>query len=63
MLNENNSVYPLDDVTENAIEMFDGGDGVFNGNDFFLFYGQSPDNWLKDSINQKFIPLKNLRLD
>lgn len=63
MLNENNSVYPLDDVTENAIEMFDGGDGVFNGNDFFLFYGQSPDNWLKDSINQKFIHQKNIYAD
>jgi hypothetical protein len=63
MLSENNSINPLDDLSENAIEMFDGGDGVFNGNDFFLFYGQSPDKWIKDSINQKFIHQKNIYAD
>ena len=63
MLSENNAIYPIDDLYENAIEMYDGGDGIFNGNDFFLFYGQSPDNWLKDSINQKFIHQKNIYSD
>lgn len=49
-----------DDLEENAIEVFDGGDGVFNGNDYFLFYAPGPDIWLKDSLNKRFRHQKNI---
>lgn len=60
MLPEANAPARLDDLHENAIWVSDGGDGVFNGNDFFLFYAQGPDQWEKDSVNQRFRYRKNL---
>jgi len=38
MLPENNAVSRTDDLQEVAIYMADGGDGIFSGADFFLFY-------------------------
>jgi hypothetical protein len=49
-----------DDLFENAIQIIDGGDGVFDGNDYFIFYSGGPDLWIKDSINQRFSHQKNL---
>jgi Peptidase family C25 len=49
-----------DDLVENAIQVMDGGDGVFDGNDYFIFYSNGPDLWIKDSINQRFSHQKNL---
>ncbi|MDE3143168.1 MAG: hypothetical protein KGL19_03375, partial [Bacteroidota bacterium] len=63
MLDENNAVPRQDDLFENAIEMFDGGDAVFNNNDYFLFYAAGPNHWLKDSIHQRFTHQKNLYSD
>ena len=63
MLDENNAVPRQDDLFENAIEVFDGGDGVLNGNDYFLFYAAGPNHWIKDSLNQRFIHQKNLYSD
>ncbi|SJZ74555.1 type IX secretion system sortase PorU [Sediminibacterium ginsengisoli] len=63
MLEENNSIIPQDDLTENAIEMSDGGDGIFNGSDYFLFYAPGPHQWVKDSINQQFSHRKNRYAD
>jgi hypothetical protein len=63
MLSEANAEMPVDDLGENAIMMVDGGDGVFNGSDYFLFYGAGPDRWLKDSLNKRFIHQKNLYSD
>ncbi len=60
MLPEPNSVARLDDLYENAIQVVDGGDGVFNGGDYFLFFANGPDSWSKDSLNQKFRHQKNL---
>jgi hypothetical protein len=34
-----------DDLTENAIFMNKGADGVFNQNDYILFYGKGPVSW------------------
>jgi hypothetical protein len=59
-LPENNSVSRADDLFENAIEVYDGGDGVFNGNDYLLFYAPGPDNWKYDSVNMMFNHQKNL---
>lgn len=49
-----------DDLKENAIEMSDGGDGNFNGTDYFLFNSPGPDNWIKDSVNRRFTHQKNI---
>jgi hypothetical protein len=63
MLSEANAELPVDDLSENAIMVVDGGDGLFNGSDYFLFYGAGPDRWLKDSLNKRFIHQKNLFSD
>ncbi len=63
MLSEPNADKPIDDLAENGIMVVDGGDGVFNGADYFLFYANGPDQWLKDSVNKKFIHQKNTYSD
>jgi len=63
MLNESNAQLPPDDLAENAIMVADGGDGLFNGTDYFLFYAPGPDRWVKDSVNKKFIHQKNIYAD
>ena len=63
MLSENNAVKRTDDLAENPIEMYDGGDGIFNGTDYFLFYAPGPQQWIKDSSHQSFIHQKNLYSD
>ncbi|MDP4216832.1 MAG: type IX secretion system sortase PorU [Bacteroidota bacterium] len=50
----------IDDLQENAIDMEDGGDGLFNGGDYFLFYAPGPHAWIKDSVNRQFTHRKNL---
>jgi hypothetical protein len=46
MLSEVNSAFHYDDLTENAIFVNDGSTvGVFDNNDYVLFYGQSPHKW------------------
>ncbi len=63
MLPENNATNRIDDLAENAIEVFDGGDGIFNGNDYFIFYAAGPHQWTFDSTNQSFFYQKNLYAD
>jgi hypothetical protein len=63
MLPENCSAAVVDDLQENAIQVNDGGDGIFNGSDYFLFYARGVDNWLKDSANHRFKHQKNLYTD
>jgi hypothetical protein len=60
VLAENNAERRADDLVENAITIVDGGDGILNGNDYFIFYATGPDAWLKDSLNKKFRHQKNL---
>lgn len=60
MLAESNAGPWIDDLQENAIMVVDGGDGVLNGSDYILFYANGPDQWLKDSANQRFSHKKNL---
>jgi len=45
MLPESNRLPRPDDLLENAIEVVDGGDGIFNGNDYLLFYARGPHHW------------------
>lgn len=63
MLAEANAGTWTDDLSENAIQVVDGGDGILNGSDYLLFYANGPDAWLKDSANQRFIHKKNLYSD
>ena len=63
MLDEKNAVNRPDDLIENAIEVVDGGDGIFNGNDYVNFYGASAEKWVKDSANARFKHQKNLFSD
>ena len=41
----------------------DGGDGYLNGADYILFYANGPDQWIKDSANQRFTHQKNIYTD
>ncbi|HEX6172222.1 MAG TPA: type IX secretion system sortase PorU [Chitinophagaceae bacterium] len=63
MLSEANADIPVDDLAENAIMVVDGGDGFFNGSDYFLFYGAGADQWIKDSLNKRFAHQKNIYSD
>lgn len=60
---EDNGIIPIDDLFENAIQVFDGGDGVFQGTDFFIFYAPGPHQWKYDSIQQQHIPIHNIYSD
>ncbi len=63
ILPEKNSEPRYDDLQENAIAVMDGGDGIFNAGDYFLFYGQGADKWVYDSVNQKFLHQNNFYSD
>lgn len=63
MLAESNNGPWLDDLVENSIMIVDGGDGLVNGTDHILFYANGPDEWIKDSVNQRFNHRKNLFSD
>jgi hypothetical protein len=63
MIQESNKIARPDDLTENAIQMYDGGDGVFGAGDYFLFYANGPLDWEKDSVNQRFSHRTNLYAD
>lgn len=60
MLPENNAASRMDDLFENAIMVVDGGDGILNGNDYFLFFAIGPDAWIPDSVSTGFKHQKNL---
>lgn len=49
-----NSTPRPDDIQQNAIYVFGETDGVFNKDDYVLFYGQSPHNWSFNSLSNKF---------
>jgi len=63
MLPEANITARIDDLEENAIMVVDGGDGIFNGSDYILFFANGADQWLKDSLNKRFTHKKNFYSD
>ncbi|MEI6266046.1 MAG: type IX secretion system sortase PorU [Sphingobacteriia bacterium] len=63
MLAENTAQSRIDDLAENAIEIVDEGDGVFNGNDYLLFYAAGPHQWTYDSSKGNFNYTKHLYSD
>ncbi|PXY38705.1 peptidase C25 [Flavobacterium cheongpyeongense] len=44
-----NSIYYPDDLTENAIQIIGESDGVFNNEDYILFYAEGINNWNTES--------------
>jgi len=47
------------DLEENAIYIEGENDGVFNNEDYILFYGRSINNWKYDSVNNTFTHMVN----
>jgi len=45
MLPEENWIYRTDDLAQNAVTIVGAADGVFNDEDFLLFYGSGPHKW------------------
>jgi len=54
MLSENNFDPRYDDLVENAIYISGESDGVFNNNDYILFYGESPNRWNYNTSDKKY---------
>ncbi|MBO4645018.1 MAG: type IX secretion system sortase PorU [Bacteroidales bacterium] len=54
MLSESNSDFRYDDLQEIPIEMHDGGDGIFDQDDYFLFYAIGPHSWSYNSLENQF---------
>jgi len=44
-----NNIYYPDDLTENAIQVVGENDGIFNNEDYILFYGEGVENWNAES--------------
>lgn len=49
MVNPKNNKFRYDDLQENAIYVYGENDGVFDDNDYILFYGKGSDTWIKKS--------------
>jgi len=58
-LSENNSAPRYDDLFENPIKIVGEEDGVFNQNDYILFYGQGPVVWDFDPVDDFFVHRTN----
>ncbi len=55
MYPEANSAFFYDDLEENAIKIHDlNGNGIFESNDYFLFFGKGPNYWKYDANNDRF---------
>lgn len=63
MLPQANADFRYPDLTENAVWVNDGGDGVLNQGDYIVFYANGPMAWDKDSLNARFNHRKNLYED
>ncbi|MCH8554727.1 MAG: type IX secretion system sortase PorU [Schleiferiaceae bacterium] len=60
MLPERGGDFRYDDLEENALFMNDGGDGVFNGNDFAVFYAKGPHEWRYNAPENRFEHIFNI---
>ncbi|MBC7495006.1 MAG: peptidase C25, partial [Flavobacterium sp.] len=49
MLPLNNAVFYPADLTENAVQIIGESDGVFNNDDYILFYAEGLDNWSSEN--------------
>ena len=61
MLPEKNSTFYPDDLIENAIEVHDqNGNGLFDANDYLLFYGKGPNPWKYNKSTKRFYHSQHL---
>lgn len=60
MLSESLEADNFTDLQQMAIKVIGEEDGVFNVDDYILFYGQSPDVWKFDEANSEFHFVKNI---
>lgn len=63
LLPEKNSVPRTDDLAENALFVQGESDGVFNENDYILFYAWGPHRWTKDDPNFDYMQIRHLYSD
>lgn len=63
MLPEKNTDFRYDDLIENAIHVQGEEDGVFNPNDYVLFYGQSPIKWVYNKVTKRMEHITNYYSD
>jgi hypothetical protein len=60
MLSENSNNFRHDDLIENSIYMEKGNDGVFNNDDYILFYCVGSNSWNYNYAEERFEHTKNL---
>ncbi|MBC7450505.1 MAG: hypothetical protein H7259_03355, partial [Cytophagales bacterium] len=60
MLPQANSDARYDDLVENAVYINEDGNGIFDNNDYILFYGESPHVWQYDATSKTFSHELNL---
>ena len=60
LLPENVSDFRYKDLQENAIYIEGANDGVFNNDDFILFYGIGPHSWKVDAFNGSVNHIQNI---
>ncbi|MBN2614760.1 MAG: type IX secretion system sortase PorU [Bacteroidales bacterium] len=63
VLPEQNNIPVPEDLTENPIEVVDGGDGTMNPGDYILFYGKGPVSWNYNSQTGHFLHQDNYYSD
>ena len=55
MLPALNSIFRYNDLQENAIEVIDkNGNGIFNNDDYILFFGESANEWILDTSSNTY---------
>lgn len=64
MLPEKNGDANPDDMVKNPIKVYDlNSDGIFNGNDYIIFYGKAPGEWIYSSTYDRFEYKRNIYVD
>lgn len=63
VLPESTTLQSVDDLKELQIDLVDGGDGVFDKEDYFLFYAPGASQWAFDTVLQQFQFVKNYYAD
>ena len=63
MLPESNAQNPEPELHEIPLYINDGGDGVFSGNDYALFFANGPHQWRYDASNRSFEHTYNIYSD
>jgi hypothetical protein len=59
VLPESNLKQSIDDLPELQIEVADGGDGILDKDDYFLFYSSGSNQWSYNKVTQKYEFIKN----